>query len=501
MVQPLALLRSRFGRRLLTLFVGCALIPMALLAVLSWRHMTRHLERQSQERLHEANRALGRAVFERFLLLEATLKSIPPTAIVQLASNSAAPAEAGAVEVDPVDGSVAMGGSVRRRIARGTSPPPAPTRDPEIIRAVAAGVDLLARSRFIALRFDRDGATPVPVFGRLDGMPALNPTDSAFVRGGRTLVVARQESDSGEARIFLLRRMDRREARGLFVGEVSPNYLWGTREKGLPTAATRLAVIDDSGRVLFGAAARGALPIQGDDSVEDSLDDAVSSTVVHRDAIASYWPIALSEVGSLNWTLVLSEDKVAVLEPMTDFATTFIVVVAACTLVVLLLSASQIRQSVLPLEELQAGTRRIALRDFETRVAVTSRDEFAELGESFNAMATRLGKQFKALATAADIDRAVLGATDAASIVRAVLARIRDVYPCAGAGVILLPGDRRSPAFGWVRSYAETREAPPRRVELAPSEARQVGQLPDVLQLGPGDPIPGYLRPLAELGL
>ncbi len=496
MIQPRGLLRSRFGRRLLLLFVGCALIPMALLAFLSWRHMTRQLERQSQERLHEGNRALGRTVFERLLLLEATLKNIPPSAIVELQSRPAPPRPGGRSEpAPPVDGKAALGGSRPPGATAAVS-----VRDPEVSRAVAAGLDLLTRSRFVALRFEGDDRGPVPVFGRLERLPALSASESDFVRSGRTLVLA-QHADTGSARIFLLRRMDRHEARGVFVGEVSPEYLWGTREQGMPTAATRLAVLDDSGHVLFGSPPPARTLGREEAQREDSLDEAVSSTRVEPAAVASYWPVTLAEVfGAPDWTLVLSEDKVAVLEPMTDFAVTFAFVVAACTLAVLLLSASQIRQSLMPLEELQEGTRRIALRDFESRVAVTSGDEFAELGESFNAMATRLGKQFKALATAADIDRAVLGATDATSIVRAVLARIRDVYPCAGAGVILLPADRAAAATGWVQSYAEGAETGARRVELAAAEARQVGGLPDVLELGPGDRVPGYLRPLAELG-
>ena len=501
MNQRRGLLKSRFGRRLLMLFVGCALIPMALLAFLSWRHMTRQLERQSQERLHEANRALGRAVFERLLLLEATLKNIPPTAIVELAARPA-PASPGQAPLR-VDGRTALGGAggAGREDDRADGQPTA-VRDPEVTRAVAAGLDLLARSRFIALRFDRDIGGAVPVFGRLDATPRLSPADSAFVRQGRTLVVT-QHADTGDARIFLVRRMNRREAKGVFLGEVSPNYLWGTREQGMPTAATRFAVVDDSGHVLFGSPPPPAAgSADGDDDGEDSLDEAVSSTRVDMEAVASFWPVALSDVfGSTDWTLVLSENKEAVLEPMTDFAATFALVVALCTLAVLLLSASQIRQSLMPLEELQEGTRRIALREFESRVSVTSGDEFAELGESFNSMATRLGKQFKALATAADIDRAVLGATDAASIVRAVLARIGDVYPCAGAGVILLPADRAASAIGWVQSYTDGAATQARRVELPAAEARQVGGLPEVLELGPGDRRPGYLRPLAELGL
>ncbi|MGH7631876.1 MAG: diguanylate cyclase domain-containing protein, partial [Gemmatimonadales bacterium] len=471
---------------------------MALLAFLSWRHMTRQLERQSQERLHEGNRALGRTVFERLLLLEATLKNIPPSAIVELASRPAPPRPGSSPEPAPVDGKTALGGS--RPPGATAEASATPVRDPEVSRAVAAGLDLLTRSRFVALRFEDDDRGPVPVFGRLEVLPALAPSQGDFVRSGRTLVLT-QHADTGSARIFLLRRMDRHEARGVFVGEVSPEYLWGTREQGMPTAATQLAVLDDSGHVLFGAVPPLATVGREDAQGGNSVDEAVSSTRVQPTAVASYWPVTLAEVfGAPDWTLVLSEDKVAVLEPMTDFAVTFAFVVAACTLAVLLLSASQIRQSLMPLEELQEGTRRIALRDFESRVAVTSGDEFAELAESFNGMATRLGKQFKALATAADIDRAVLGATDATSIVRAVLARIRDVYPCAGAGVILLPADRAAAATGWVQSYTPGAETEARRVELAAAEVRQVGGLPDVLELGPDERVPGYLRPLGDLG-
>jgi diguanylate cyclase (GGDEF)-like protein len=499
MIQPPGLLKSRFGRRLLTLFVGCALLPTALLAALSWRHMTRQLERQSQERLHESNRALGRAVFERLLLLEATLKNIPPTAIIELATRPVPKADARS-QPPVVDGRLALGGG--RRAAHAGESPPGTVRDPEVTRAVAAGLDLLARSRFIALRFDRDGLQPISVFGRLQAAPQLTATDSAYARSGRTLVLT-HHGDTGAARIFLVRRMERREARGTFVGEVSPDYLWGTKEQGMPTAATRLSVVDDSGHVLFGSALAPAESAADSDARgDDALDGAVSSTYVGTSAVASFWPVPLAAVfGSPDWTLVLSEDREAVLGPMTDFATTFAMVVALCTLAVLFLSASQIRQSLMPLEELQEGTRRIALRDFESRVAVSSGDEFAELGESFNAMATQLGKQFKALATAADIDRAVLGATDATSIVRAVLARLRDVYPCAAAGVILLPPDRAGLATAWVQSYTERAGSEARRTDLPAADARLMGGLPEVLELGPGETAPGYLRPLADLGL
>ena len=59
-------------------------MPIAVVPAVSYRHVTRQSGAQSEARLHQANKALGLAIFERLLLLDATLKSIPPRAILQL---------------------------------------------------------------------------------------------------------------------------------------------------------------------------------------------------------------------------------------------------------------------------------------------------------------------------------------------------------------------------------------------------------------------------------
>ena len=92
MTFPSTPLRSRFGRRLLALFVGCAFVPMAVLAALSYRHVKHQLYRQSENRLQQANLALNQAIFDRLLLLDATLKSIPPQVILQLQASKRRPA-------------------------------------------------------------------------------------------------------------------------------------------------------------------------------------------------------------------------------------------------------------------------------------------------------------------------------------------------------------------------------------------------------------------------
>lgn len=511
-----SLFASRFGRRLLALFVGCALVPIGLLAFLSVRHMSSQLERQTQNRLLQANRALARAVFERLLLLDATLKSIPPRAMAELAAGAkpapASPAP-GAPKERPyrpgngiqgarTDGRIAIGGVVLDRTRRRSAGRPAPApKDPEASRTIIAGLDLLARSRFTAVEFFGDDGKRTAVFGRLERIPRLTGDDSAAVDAGLTRLLA--DRNPRLTRIYLVRGLaERAGPKGMLIGEVSPDYLWGTRDQTMPSPTTEMAVVDDAGEVLLGAA---PVPDAGASEVRELARHAASggftSTIDGRPYLSTYWPVVLQDAfGALNWTLVLSEAQWTVLGPMTDFTNTFLVIVAGCTLAVLMLSMSQIRRSLAPLVRLQDGTRRIALQDFDWRVPVTSRDELADVAHSFNAMASQLGRQFKALAAAADIDRAVLAATDASTIVDAVLSGIRDVHPCAAAGVTLLPPDRGAGATSWVRHEADGGRPEPVRVEVGAADLRQLAGA-EVIELRAGDALPGYLRPMAERGL
>ena len=229
----------------------------------------------------------------------------------------------------------------------------------------------------------------------------------------------------------MVRRVDhRKDLHGTLVGEISPEFLWGTLDQSMPSATTLVSVVDDSGRVLFSSTP--ATEVAREDLIprpEMTADTLVGDT---RPFVHSHWPLVLDEVFSApTWNLVLSQSRAEVLGPMVPFTQSFLLVVLVSGTAVLLLSMSQIRRSLLPLHELQEGTQRIAHRDFGSRVAIRSRDEFEELGASFNAMAGQLDRQFQALATAAEIDRAVLSATDASDIVSTLLARIRDVYPCS----------------------------------------------------------------------
>ena len=510
MTLPSTPLRSRFGRRLLALFVGCAFVPMAVLAALSYRHVKQQLYRQSESRLEQANVALSQAIFERLLLLDATLKSIPPQAILQLNASKQKPKTApkpkppvpprpgNQTQTGNLDGRLAMGGIMLDRIPRAVPSRAAPSRAELIAasQALIAGLDLLARQRFVAVEFIGDDGKRLEIFGRLARRPRLTQRDSSDLRLGLPLIVT--EHPPGEPpRIYLLRRLVRRnELRGTFVGEASPEYLWGTLDQSMPSPTTRVAVLDDSAHVIFSSAK--TLPLAA--AANRTQDPGVVVDLADQSYLSASSEIRMTEAFAAQpWRVVLSESKDEVLGPMVEFTNTFLMVVGLSSLIVLLLSVSQIRRSVLPLEELQKGTRRIAQRDFASRVTVTSRDEFEQLAASFNTMATQLGRQFNALATAAEIDRAVLSATDATTIVDTILARIRDVFPCTVVSVTVGVPDSAKSLTSVIQDY-ESGLRHVARVGMRGQDVQTLLTGPEVLELRSGETVPAYLEPLVDLG-
>jgi diguanylate cyclase (GGDEF)-like protein len=454
-------LHSRFGRRLLVLFVGCALLPIAVLAAVSYRYVKQQLSIQSESRLHQANKTLGLALLERLLLLDATLRNIPPAAIVEL------------------------GRSGRPHTSRMR---PAQAQDWQLNRMLALGLDLLTRRRFLALEFVADDGRRTAVFGALDQVPALDSAQRSYLDSGQPLVTAEHGAGS-VTRVYMVRRLERGGlVHGALVGMISPEFLWGPFGEGLPSPTTQLTVYDDSGHVLHRSAdtqARAEAP-------------AMAASDERR--VTAEWPLVLEDVfGAGDWNLTLSQSEAEVLAPMVDFTKTFLFVVAGSVLVELVLSTRQIRRSVLPLVDLREGTRRIAERDFGTRVTVASQDEFAELAASFNGMAMQLGRQFNALETAAEIDRAVLSATDVSAIAETVLARAGDIVPCDLVAVILVGADGTKSETCVVNDY-ERGGRQTARIELRSADVQALLRGPEIVECAAGPGVPSYLAPMAEMG-
>ena len=66
-------LRTRVARRIVLLFVLCALLPVLALAALSTMRVTEQLFDQSRARLSQTSKSVGAGVLERLSILEAAL--------------------------------------------------------------------------------------------------------------------------------------------------------------------------------------------------------------------------------------------------------------------------------------------------------------------------------------------------------------------------------------------------------------------------------------------
>lgn len=275
------------------------------------------------------------------------------------------------------------------------------------------------QERFRALAVYTGAGELTPLSGVIDRWPPLEVEQKRHLRAGET-VLTTWNNPGAAAHVFMRTALEPEEpSSGILIGEINAEYLWGTpAERPLPPM-TELFVLDHAGEIIF-----SSLPELASFSEQQTSEMTATHSGYFnfrcggRDYVASYWSIFVKyEFLSPKWILGLAEARDHVLAPMSRFKETFFLVVLLTLWVVLLLSISQIRRSLVPLEKLREGTRRIAARDFHTRVRVSSGDEFEELAQSFNSMADRLGRQFNAMETMNEIDRAILSALDTEKIV------------------------------------------------------------------------------------
>ncbi len=220
-----------------------------------------------------------------------------------------------------------------------------------------------------------------------------------------------------------------------------------------------------------------------------------------KEGLAGYWSLFLHPKFRVRkWIVVLSESKADVFAPMADLKKTFLLVVLMSLWVVLLLSISQIRRSLVPLERLQEGAERVAKRDFDSRVSVTSGNEFEELATSFNTMAGQSGGQLHALSTMGEIGRAILAALDTGKIVETLLTRMPDVLPCDCVSVSLRGTGEESLARAYVRDGGDEDRTQEKGVEILPEEIQGLHENTESLLLT-GEDLPHYPAPPAERGI
>lgn len=346
-------LRSKVAWRIFWQFILCALIPIICMATLSFYLQSDQRREQMREELDRESRLTVQVWAYRLATLKDRLR--------MLASSLS-------VKVDAVER----------------------TEDEKSSEHLAQG--------FRSLSLLSAAGEAEPLFGSMEERPELTQKEKAAIDSDETVLKALFRPDQG-SRLFLARLIDTREP-AILMGEIDATYL---QEDAYPEGM-EWAFLDESYKVLDSSLSSDAIaifhaalppppspskPIRGRDQFEWELGSTeyVASIRSRR--------FTFLEMPRLTW--VLSKPQPGLISFIVEFQGIFLLVTLTSLCFVLILSISQIRKILVPLAELHQGARRLAGRQFDTRVEIRSGDEFQDLGNDFNFMGEQLEKHIEGI--------------------------------------------------------------------------------------------------------
>lgn len=360
---------SKFARRLFYLFVISALIPIIFLAIFQISQMSRQLSDSSQIQVRQTVKTIGMDLIGRLFHRENQLNLV--------------------------------GKAIK------TLPPQSPMEASGNIKELAPDFEALTL-------VTKDRPSEV-IKGQLLKMPTALPT----IPIGRTWVMVKQnEQPLNLNNIILVHRLDKDD---YLLGQVGNIWSFDIHSNAL------FWVIGPNNQLIYSNTSNRypSLILQYKNE-KDS--DVFPLNIENEEYYVGYWSLFLKQrLQSENWLVVLAEPKTSVLSQAKNLYSIFIPTIIFALLLTMFLSQAQIRRMLVPLEKLRVATRKIGKRDFTTPVKVTSDDEFAELGEAFNAMASRLNHQFKALSILSVLDKSVLAQNDGEAVLNIIFEHLKEV--------------------------------------------------------------------------
>ena len=346
-MSPSAPGQSKVARRIVVLFVLCALVPVVCLAVVAWRQVTSELRQATRQRLHQTAKSIGIEILDQLRRAESDLILIDATIAARYVAS--------------------------------------PTEIPTLQQRLA--------ERFVAITVTAADGSSRQLLG---SQPiAITPTASevAHMRAGKTALRA-SAGNQTPARLVMMRRLGSGESDLVLSAQINAPFI--LNPDSVPPE-TCVHVLGAATVPLFSTPT--ALPLDDNAvrTVAASATGQMEWSHQRETYSADYWTLPLTfDFLAPDWKVVASESRTDMLAPIRSSSFTFILVMSLSLWVVTFFALSQVRRSMVPLAWLREGTQRLGHGDFDARVEIRSGDEFEELAESFNTMAGELKKQFDA---------------------------------------------------------------------------------------------------------
>jgi len=215
--------------------------------------------------------------------------------------------------------------------------------------------------------------------------------------------------------------------------EIDRDYVWGPQDH-LPLSD--MCVTSQTGSVLHcSTPAAAALLEVAPGQLGEAFDVEFDGKAYLGYARELFLP---SEFDAGEWTIHAYQPEQEAMSAARSFQYLFTPAIVAVVASTLLLGVGQIRRRLRPLDRLIEGTRRVADRDFSTRIEVGSGDEFEDLAEAFNGMTHSLEQQVGTLEALSSIDRTILATSGFEAVFNQVLRSLRDLTPMV-FGAIAVP--------------------------------------------------------------
>jgi diguanylate cyclase len=369
-------LKSAVARRVFALFVLSAFVPVAILASLSYQHVRRLVNEYALQQLAQTAGAHSRVVYDRLLDAHFMLN-----------------ADAAQIRTDS-DFEIADESALHRVFQRGY---------------------------FVS------GAGESLQFGqKLDSpLPSLTPAALAHLAKGEAALLPPAIGAMGGAPWLAVAIDPAHPSRSYVMAEFDSRFLWGERSDF--SYRSDICIFAGNEAVLYCT----------DDALGSLAAKATFNGNEDSPTGAAEWLFASSALflrakfGSPDWTVVVMRPGGVAGASFTLVAQTFLGIVVLTLLLVTLLSSIQIRRTLVPLERLIDGTKRIALEDFDQPVRVEGNDEFAQLAQALNTMSGRLGRQIGAMRALSGIDQEILSRLDIEQVLGLVHARLLEILPNA----------------------------------------------------------------------
>jgi signal transduction histidine kinase len=253
---------------------------------------------------------------------------------------------------------------------------------------------ILEIPRFREITLFDEARKPV-VSSRVGSPRIMVPTDAAVSLGGVSMSPIRVDDDLLPTTVFAVPLTSLGQPAGWLVGEFSLEEMWRMVDDiRIGAHGFALVVAPDGTLVAHGDPDKKALVAQARNMKGHPLVDLASASLpASREFVDENLQRQLavaSKIQDLGWTVIVEQPTREAYAAATALQKQLLIAIGVALLLMIAVGLRFGRRFIAPIFTLKGATEAVAAGDLESRVTITTGDEFTDLGNAFNSMADRL---------------------------------------------------------------------------------------------------------------